>query len=68
MSRQPPLLGRMAMVVLAALAGCQPQQPFYLKHVDGDLAHYVGVATDLEYPMSTPARWATPPTPSGRSR
>ena len=50
MSRHPPLLGRMAMVVLAALAGCQPQQPFYLKHVDGDLAHYVGVATDLEYP------------------
>ena len=50
MSRHPPLLGLLAMVVLAALAGCQPQQPFYLKHVDCDLAHYKGVATDIEYP------------------
>ena len=37
-------------VVLAAFAGCQPQQPFYLKHVDCDLSHYKGVATEIEYP------------------
>jgi len=37
-------------IVLAVFAGCQPQQPFYLKHVDGDLAHYKGVATEIENP------------------
>ena len=31
------------------LTGCQPQQPFYLKE-DGDLSHYIGVATEIEYP------------------
>ena len=50
MSRQTPLVGVVMTVVLAALTGCQPQQPFYLKHVDGDLAHYKGVATEIEYP------------------
>ena len=50
MSRQIPLVGVAMTVVLAVLAGCQPQQPFYLKHVDGDLAHYKGVATEIEYP------------------
>ncbi len=35
---------------LALLApGCHPAQPFYL-HNDHDLSHYVGVATDIEYP------------------
>lgn len=29
--------------------GCAPQQPFYCRE-DGDLSHYVGVATDIEYP------------------
>ena len=69
MSRQPPLLGLMAMVVLAALAGCQPQQPFYLKHVDCDLAHYKGVATEIEYPdVDADTAGRRRPTPSGRSR
>ncbi len=50
MSRQIPFVGVVMTVVLAALTGCQPQQPFYFKHVDGDLAHYKGVATEIEYP------------------
>ena len=39
-------------VLLAALilgTGCHPQQPFYFME-DGDLSHYVDVATDIEYP------------------
>jgi len=47
MRRKIPFL---CVVVLAGLVGCRPQQPFYLKHVDGDLAHYKGVATEIEYP------------------
>ncbi len=50
MCRQVPLLAASTVVALAALLGCQPQQPFYFKHVDGDLEHYKGVATDIEYP------------------
>jgi outer membrane protein TolC len=50
MRRQIPLIGVAMAVVLALLAGCQPQEPFYLKHVDGDLSHYKGVATEIEYP------------------
>ncbi len=50
MSRQTPFVGLVMAAVLVALTGCQPQQPFYLKHVDGDLAHYKGVATEIEYP------------------
>jgi len=30
-------------------SGCKPQQPFYCKE-DGDLSHYMDVATDIEYP------------------
>ena len=30
-------------------SGCAPQQPFYCRE-DGDLSHYLGVATDIEYP------------------
>ncbi len=29
--------------------GCSPQQPFYFFE-DGDLSHYVGMATNIEYP------------------
>src|SRR6202795_1102223 len=32
-----------------ALTGCHPTQPFFV-HEDGDLSHYVDVATDIEYP------------------
>ena len=50
MSRHTPFVRLLAAALLAACAGCQPQQPFYLKHVDGDLSHYKGVATEIEYP------------------
>lgn len=29
--------------------GCRPQQPFYF-HEDGDLSHYLDVATEIDYP------------------
>jgi outer membrane protein TolC len=35
--------------LMIALSGCRPQQPFYL-HEDGDLSHYLHVATDIDYP------------------
>lgn len=40
-----------SLLVLTAMAvsGCTPRQPFYFKE-DGDLSHYVNVATDVEYP------------------
>src|SRR3972149_453515 len=40
-----------ALVLSASVlaTGCQPQQPFYCKE-DGDLSHYLDVATDIEYP------------------
>jgi outer membrane protein TolC len=50
MRRQAPLVSIVIAAVLAVLAGCHPQQPFYLKSVDCDLAHYKGVATEIEYP------------------
>lgn len=34
---------------LVLQSGCRPVQPFYFKE-DGDLSHYVGVATELDYP------------------
>lgn len=51
MSRQAPIVRIVLTVVLAALTGCQPQQPFYFKKVDdNNLAHWKGVATEIEYP------------------
>ena len=49
MSRHCPLLGIAVSAALAVLAGCQPQQPFYFGE-DGDLSHYLGAATEIEYP------------------
>ncbi len=42
---------RLALVLSASLlaTGCQPQQPFFFKE-DGDLSHYLDVATEIEYP------------------
>lgn len=34
---------------ITALTGCAPTQPFYFME-DGDLSHYVDVATQIEYP------------------
>ena len=36
-------------LLLALATGCQPQEPFYFFD-DGDLSHYVGVASDLDVP------------------
>ena len=49
MSRQFPLVGILVTVATVALTGCHPQQPFYF-HEDGDLSHYLDVATDVDYP------------------
>ena len=35
--------------LLTATVGCQPQKPFYFLD-DGDLSHYVGVASEIEIP------------------
>ena len=44
--------GVLSLVAIMATIGCRPQQPFYLgdKKGGGDPSHYVGVATDIEYP------------------
>ncbi|MBS0210671.1 MAG: TolC family protein [Planctomycetes bacterium] len=39
-----------SIMLLAALAqGCSPSRPFYFRD-DGDMSHYLGVATKVEYP------------------
>ena len=47
----------LVMLSLAVLTGCHPTQPFYL-HEDGDLSHYVGAATEIEYPDVETSRLA----------
>jgi outer membrane protein TolC len=49
MSRQFLLSGVILTVLMVVAAGCRPQQPAYLFE-DGDLSHYVGAATQIEYP------------------
>lgn len=41
----------LCLVLSAAMLapGCAPQQPFYCRE-DGDLSHYIDVATEIEYP------------------
>ncbi len=68
MRRQGPLLAVSIVVAFTALFGCHPQQPFYFKHVDGDLDHYKGVATDIEYPDVDVERLADVAGRSGRFR
>ena len=50
MSRQPPHIVAFLAAVLAVLAGCRPQEPFYLKNVDNDLTYWKGQALDIEVP------------------
>jgi outer membrane protein TolC len=38
--------------VLTLASGCTPTQPFFYKE-DGDLSHYMNVATEIEYPDVT---------------
>ena len=50
MTRQFSIVGVVLFgVSLIVAAGCRPQQPFYFLE-DGDLSHYIGVATEIEYP------------------
>jgi hypothetical protein len=35
--------------VVTLASGCAPTQPFFYKE-DGDLSHYMNVATEIEYP------------------
>ncbi len=46
-----PIIRGAILLIVALLAGCMPQQPFYF-HPDknADLSHYVGMATALETP------------------
>ena len=37
-----------AMITLTVLTGCHPTKPFYVNE-DGDLSHYLDVATDIEF-------------------
>ncbi|MBX7167401.1 MAG: TolC family protein [Pirellulales bacterium] len=49
MSRQVQRNVAWLLVTVAFLTGCHPVQPAYLFE-DGDLSHYKGVATEIEYP------------------
>jgi outer membrane protein TolC len=46
-----PLRKFLSLVLSASFvaSGCQPTQPFYFRE-DGDLSHYLDVATQIEYP------------------
>jgi outer membrane protein TolC len=46
-----PLRKVLSLMLSASLvaSGCAPQQPFYCRE-DGDLSHYMDVATEIEYP------------------
>ena len=37
------------LILTTFISGCAPTQPFFL-HEDGDLSHYLDIATDIEYP------------------
>ena len=49
MSRQFQAFWTAITSIAVVLSGCAPQQPFYF-YEDGDLSHYVGMATELEHP------------------
>ncbi len=42
-------LAALLMSLVFGATGCSPTQPFYF-HEDGDLSHYVGMATNIDYP------------------
>lgn len=49
MHRQTRALWSLILCGATLAAGCRPTQPFYFME-DGDLSHYLDVATDIEYP------------------
>lgn len=55
MSRRVLSVGAWVTMVAVAITGCTPSRPFYFFN-DGDLSHYRGVATEIEYPDVESAR------------
>lgn len=49
MNRQLRTATSLLLSALTLCSGCTPIQPFYFKE-DGDLSHYMDVATNIEYP------------------
>src|SRR5262249_40699244 len=49
MNRQSRKFWSLVLIGAVLSPGCAPQQPFYC-HEDGNLSHYLGVATEIEYP------------------
>jgi outer membrane protein TolC len=49
MYRQSRKFWSLVLIGSVLAPGCAPQQPFYCRE-DGHLSHYLGVATDIEYP------------------
>jgi outer membrane protein TolC len=46
---RPVILSAFLISMALWASGCSPTQPFYFSE-DGDLSHYVGMATNIEYP------------------
>jgi outer membrane protein TolC len=46
---RPKLALALVLAIAGLASGCSPTQPFYFCE-DGDLSHYVGMATNIEYP------------------
>ncbi|MGD9647181.1 MAG: hypothetical protein AB7U73_15830, partial [Pirellulales bacterium] len=57
MTRQYRQAWLMLIVVWTLATGCGPSQPFYFFD-DGDMSHYRGVATQIEYPDVEPVHLA----------
>src|SRR5215212_10221924 len=51
MNRQSRKFWSLVLIASMLAPGCAPQQPFYCRE-DGNLSHYLGVATEIEYPDS----------------
>ncbi len=49
MNRRLQAVTSWGLCLLMFVSGCSPTQPFFFKE-DGDLSHYMDVATDIEYP------------------
>ena len=49
MNRQARKFWSLVLIAAMLSTGCQPQQPFYCRE-DGDLSHYLDVATEIDYP------------------
>lgn len=49
MNRRSREIWCLVLCAATLIPGCHPQQPFYCRE-DGDLSHYLDVATEIEYP------------------